>query len=321
MAEHLSSQPMQTSSVRTGTLKTTFVLESPHDQISSGNWAARELSTWLRPEHTHLRFIRAISDIEDSGWFNKQPAQYVEAISEQREAVLDANKAVLNGLEAEGFRLMPHYTESLSDRLAKRVLTELTDTDEDLLVLSSTESPQPQHGTSSFLYRLASHAPCSALLLKRPINRLANQANTPLHVIFATDGTEASATAARKLPNLLKTDAMEVTIVTVQNPDVLENAIFAPYVNTSAVDEALRENATMILNITRDLLESGGVKVRETRRILGAPAWELTHLLEVSNPDLLVVGSHNRTGLPAWLLGSVSGKLAQQDTHSILVAR
>jgi len=34
-----------------------------------------------------------------------------------------------------------------------------------------------------------------------------------------------------------------------------------------------------------------------------------------------VVGSHNRTGFLAWLMGSVSSQLLHWDTHNILIVR
>lgn len=53
----------------------------------------------------------------------------------------------------------------------------------------------------------------------------------------------------------------------------------------------------------------------------GSPAEELLHLADIWMPDLIVVGSHGRTALGRFLLGSVSQRVATEATSSVRVAR
>ena len=53
----------------------------------------------------------------------------------------------------------------------------------------------------------------------------------------------------------------------------------------------------------------------------GSPAWELVAKADEWKPDLIVVGSHGRTGVARLMLGSVAGKVVAESPVPVLVAR
>jgi nucleotide-binding universal stress UspA family protein len=86
---------------------------------------------------------------------------------------------------------------------------------------------------------------------------------------------------------------------------------------------------------SRAVGEAGGLAVRATERlrknfpgwevtqeaVCGSPAWEIIEKVDSWKPDLVVVGSHGRTALGRFFLGSVSQKVLTEARTSVRVAR
>jgi universal stress protein A len=59
----------------------------------------------------------------------------------------------------------------------------------------------------------------------------------------------------------------------------------------------------------------------ETRAVMGEPVWEICQAAEQEQADLIVMGSHGRTGLSHVLLGSVAERVVRHAPCPVLVAR
>ena len=59
----------------------------------------------------------------------------------------------------------------------------------------------------------------------------------------------------------------------------------------------------------------------ETRVVVGEAVWEICQVATQEHADLIVMGSHGRSGMQALLLGSVTSKLLTHSTLPVLVCR
>jgi nucleotide-binding universal stress UspA family protein len=95
-------------------------------------------------------------------------------------------------------------------------------------------------------------------------------------------------------------------------------AVRQPDGTTRSLIEMIRENAEREMNdfVAQTKLPAG---VRCEKRLVGGnPAATILAELERGHHDLLVVGTHGRTGLPHLLLGSVAEKLVRLSPVPVL---
>lgn len=148
------------------------------------------------------------------------------------------------------------------------------------------------------------HAPCSVLVVKeepRPLNR----------ILFAVDGSKVSDKALRFLLTKLqpeKREGLEPIDVVVMHA--------MPFLKYPELKEA---GARLVEQCANKLMKAGYV-VDEVVQ-LGKPADEILKTATKKKVDLIVTGAKGMGAVARFLLGSVSTKVVQHSTCSVLVVR
>ncbi|MDO9116619.1 MAG: universal stress protein [Nitrospira sp.] len=149
------------------------------------------------------------------------------------------------------------------------------------------------------------HAACSVLIVK--------EASRPLkQIVLAIDGSAASDKAVRFL---------------VKNINPQSNGPEEQPVNVTVVHAMpflkypeVRETGKAIIQRYADKLAKAGFQVQEAPK-LGKPAEEILKVAKAHKADLIVTGAKGLGAIGRVLLGSVSTRVVQHSTCSVLVVR
>jgi len=137
-------------------------------------------------------------------------------------------------------------------------------------------------------------------------------------VIFAYDGSELAAFAIDEAARLLATPRPAL-VVTIWQPFDLG---FVPVrgVSVDAADiEHVRHAAEGTAGEGAERADRAGFHAHALA-LEGAPTWKaLVGLAQEHEADLIVLGSHGRTGLSGVLLGSVAASVASHWQRSVLI--
>jgi nucleotide-binding universal stress UspA family protein len=150
------------------------------------------------------------------------------------------------------------------------------------------------------------NAPCSVLVVKeepRPLNR----------IVFATDGSKA---ADKSLQFLLTKLTPDVANQSGKHPIEIVLVHAVPYLNYPE----LKESGGHLVEQNAEKLIKAGYVVDGVVR-LGKPADEVLKIAAKKKADLIVTGAKGLGAIARFLLGSVSTKIVQHSTCSVLVVR
>ena len=142
-----------------------------------------------------------------------------------------------------------------------------------------------------------------------------------MKALVTTDGSEFSQKALAMLGNLLPVDKTEVQLVSVySSPRVLTYGTDPYNLTFERMVDQLRDKAESDCDEGRQILEAQGFKVK-TVTVMGEPASAILDLAEAEKSDLVVVGSHGKSGIQRFLLGSVSEQVVRYAPCSTLVIK
>jgi nucleotide-binding universal stress UspA family protein len=143
------------------------------------------------------------------------------------------------------------------------------------------------------------------------------------HILLATDGSAASDHAAALAVGLARTHGAQLTALYAVDP--------YPYVGLGEVNpmgfqaymSAAQEHAAAAHAKVVALCDDGGGSVQLDARLLEdvAVASGIVEAAKTEGADLIVVGSHGRSGIARLMLGSVAAKVVAESTVPVLVAR
>ncbi len=136
-------------------------------------------------------------------------------------------------------------------------------------------------------------------------------------IILAVDGSEVSRNALRHAVELAKQNNGTLVAVHVIPPiDVMDIETFKP----ESLIRGLREEGKKILSEVRELAAGEDVKVQTTIEE-GIPFEVICEAARSSGADIIVMGSHGRTGIGKVFIGSVTERVISRAHCPVLVVK
>jgi nucleotide-binding universal stress UspA family protein len=144
-------------------------------------------------------------------------------------------------------------------------------------------------------------------------------------IIAATDFSEDSKLALEYAEEMARRFSAEIIVLHVDQP--LSPVMMAPDFGAgvdigvmSRIAEEQRLLAQRELDQTVSRLRDSGLKARSLLRV-GAPFIEIINAAQSEGADLIVLGTHGRTGLAHVLIGSVAERVVHKASVPVLTIR
>jgi nucleotide-binding universal stress UspA family protein len=142
-------------------------------------------------------------------------------------------------------------------------------------------------------------------------------------ILHATDFSGASRPALAKAIALARQNQAPLSIVHALPPPVVPiggDFGYLPATTYEAIDRSARQHARKQLTALVGRARKAGV--RATALLLdGAPHEQIPRAVRRARADLLVIGTHGRTGLSKMLLGSVAERVIRFASCPVLTVR
>jgi nucleotide-binding universal stress UspA family protein len=166
-------------------------------------------------------------------------------------------------------------------------------------------------------------APCSVEIV-RPVSHL-----SPFKVLFATDGSDCSTTAARMIAeepwpkeSVFKILSAEELMTASNEMDASSLAAVYPASLLEELVTQAHDWARLAVCRAKDILSRAGLKTTEgDSSPVGDPRAVILDVAKAWGAQLIVVGSHGRRGIDRFLMGSVSEAVAIHASCSVRVIR
>jgi nucleotide-binding universal stress UspA family protein len=135
-------------------------------------------------------------------------------------------------------------------------------------------------------------------------------------ILVPTDGSECADAAATEAVDLAATFEAALHVVYVVDVAALPSTIDVGYVS-----EALEDAGEEAIERVRDRAAAAGVEDVETEVVYGTPHRSILQYADEADVDLIVMGTHGRSGLERYLLGSVTEKVVRTADAPVLTVR
>ena len=145
------------------------------------------------------------------------------------------------------------------------------------------------------------------------------------HLVVAIDGSLTSLKALRHAVQIADESQSQITLVNIANPT--EYMALAPeFLQEESYEATALANAERVLDKAEELAKSLGAKTINrhiTVSVKGARdmAQQLVDYADEQTADLLVLGTHGRSGLMHLLMGSFAETVMRQTNLPLLVIR
>ena len=143
------------------------------------------------------------------------------------------------------------------------------------------------------------------------------------HILLATDGSAASDKATVYAVNLARTYCAKLTALHAVDPYPYEGVGEENHVGLMAYAAAAQEQAAIANAKVAAMCAQDGAPVDFHTVVVEnkAVATGIVEYAQGEDVDLIVVGSHGRSGIARMLLGSVASRVLAESTLPVLVAR
>ncbi|MET0514984.1 MAG: universal stress protein [Nitrospiraceae bacterium] len=272
-------------------------------------FAALQLATTLyRPQAVSL--VHGV----DLGWFQYPivaEAGNVQGYDEFRQAMEESGRQLL----ARTAAILPQDISSVTQvcEIAKPetlVLDTAAKLSADLIAVGARgRGRMAEVFLGSVSHRIAMHAPCATLVVKRDSKTVSN-------VLLAVEEQEDAGRMTAWLRRYPFRRHAAVTVLRVIQP--IPDAETFSMVPTGAWEEIAEQHANELVNQTALSLSDSCASIT-TKVVIGNPVEELAKIAKAY--DVLVIGSHVRRGIDRFLLGSVSHTLLHKAPCSVLMVR
>jgi len=140
-------------------------------------------------------------------------------------------------------------------------------------------------------------------------------------ILFATDFSKASRRAFATAVKTAKSSGASLSILHVLAPfvPIAPDQYIGPE-TWEEIDEQSRRWATKHLNALAGKAKAAGVRAK-TVLVEGQPAREATRLARRIHADLLVIGTHGRTGFAKLFLGSIASQIVATAKCPVMTVR
>jgi nucleotide-binding universal stress UspA family protein len=144
-------------------------------------------------------------------------------------------------------------------------------------------------------------------------------------IVAATDFSEDSSNALNIAQEVAQKFASEVVLLHVDQPlaPVMMTPELGPAMDVGAMGRIAEEQRMLAqkeLDKIAGQLRGAGLHVKVLLKV-GSPFLEIIHTAQTENADLIVLGTHGRTGLAHVLMGSVAERVVQKAHCPVLTVR
>jgi nucleotide-binding universal stress UspA family protein len=139
-------------------------------------------------------------------------------------------------------------------------------------------------------------------------------------IVYATDFSPASRPAFEKAVSMARADRAELVIVHALAPVLPPANGYITATAYSEIDAAARRYGTTQVDALVGRARKAGVRARGVL-VDGIAHEAIVRAARKQHADMIVVGTHGRTGLAKFMLGSVAGRVVAHASCPVLTVR
>ena len=137
-------------------------------------------------------------------------------------------------------------------------------------------------------------------------------------ILIPTDGSECADSAVEHALDIAAQYDAELHVLSVVDSRDVSHS--APAISPEQVQQTLRDRAESVVESVAERAEAAGVTV-VTAVEPGIPDDVVVEYAAAEDCDLIVMGTHGRTGLERYLLGSVTERTVRRSSVPVLTVR